>query len=90
MYQEDLTLNNQQWLICHKTQPNQIISGGRIVGWIPFPRVLALCEIYNDIQPCRLNMNEEIKIKSLRLTIYLQNMFCLYCFIRFQVIVFLK
>ena len=24
MYKEDLTLNNQQWLICHKTQPNQI------------------------------------------------------------------
>ena len=25
MYKEDLTLNNVQWLICHKTQPNQII-----------------------------------------------------------------
>ena len=24
MYKKDLTLNNQQWLICHKTQPNQI------------------------------------------------------------------
>ena len=24
MYKEDLALNNQQWLICHKTQPNQI------------------------------------------------------------------
>ena len=23
MYKEDLALNNQQWLICHKTQPNQ-------------------------------------------------------------------
>ena len=22
MYKEDLTLNNLQWLICHKTQPN--------------------------------------------------------------------
>ena len=22
MYKEDLALNNQQWLICHKTQPN--------------------------------------------------------------------
>ena len=21
----DLALNNQQWLICHKTQPNQIM-----------------------------------------------------------------
>ena len=25
MYKEDLALNNLQWLICHKTQPNQII-----------------------------------------------------------------
>ena len=23
MYIEDLALDNQQWLICHKTQPNQ-------------------------------------------------------------------
>ena len=25
MYKKDLTLNNLQWLICQKTQPNQII-----------------------------------------------------------------
>ena len=25
MYKEDLALNNLQWLICHKGQPNQII-----------------------------------------------------------------
>ena len=25
MYKEDLALNNLQWLICHKTQSNQII-----------------------------------------------------------------
>ena len=25
IYEEDLALNNLQWLICHKTQPNQII-----------------------------------------------------------------
>ena len=24
MNKQDLTLNNQQWLICHKTQPNPI------------------------------------------------------------------
>ena len=23
MYKEDLALNNQQWLICHKTKPSQ-------------------------------------------------------------------
>ena len=26
MYKEDLALNNLQWLICHKTQPNQTES----------------------------------------------------------------
>ena len=25
MYKEDVALNNLQWLICHKTQPNQIL-----------------------------------------------------------------
>ena len=25
IYKEDLMLNNLQWLICHKTQPKQII-----------------------------------------------------------------
>ena len=25
MYKEDLALNNQKWLICHKTQSNQIL-----------------------------------------------------------------
>ena len=25
MYKDDLALNNLQWLICHKNQPNQII-----------------------------------------------------------------
>ena len=24
MYKQDLAINNQQWLICNKTQPNQI------------------------------------------------------------------
>ena len=23
MYKEDLALNNQQWLTCHKTKPNK-------------------------------------------------------------------
>ena len=26
MYKEDLALNNPQWLICHKTKPNQTKS----------------------------------------------------------------
>ena len=32
MYKEDLALNNLQWLICHKTQPNQTL----------FPEVAAI------------------------------------------------
>ena len=26
MYKQDLALNNQQWLICHKTKPLMILS----------------------------------------------------------------
>ena len=26
MYKGDLALNNPQWLICHKTKPNQLYS----------------------------------------------------------------
>ena len=26
IYIDDLHLNNLQWLVCHKTQPNQILS----------------------------------------------------------------
>ena len=26
MYKEDLSLDNLQWLICHKTRPNQTIQ----------------------------------------------------------------
>ena len=25
MYKEDVALNNLQWFVCYKTQPNQII-----------------------------------------------------------------
>ena len=33
MYKTDLALNNQQWLICHKTQTNQIIYIYSIKGF---------------------------------------------------------
>ena len=38
MYKHDLELNNQQWLICHKTQPNQTkpFNYGQIVGQTEF------------------------------------------------------
>ena len=26
MHKNDLALNNQQWLICHKNQPNQTLT----------------------------------------------------------------
>ena len=32
MYKDDLALNNLQWLICHKTKPNQIIYIFNIYG----------------------------------------------------------
>ena len=32
IYEEDLALNNLQWLICHKTKPNQ----GRGTVVLPF------------------------------------------------------
>ena len=31
MYKKDLALNNLQWLICHKTQPNKNVSGTEAV-----------------------------------------------------------
>ena len=31
-YKEDLVLNNLHWLICHQTQPNQIICTFDIRG----------------------------------------------------------
>ena len=33
MYKEDLALNSLQWLICHKTQPNQKKSCTRCIEW---------------------------------------------------------
>ena len=30
MYKEDLALNNLQWLICQKTQPNQTENSAHI------------------------------------------------------------
>ena len=39
MYKEELALNNQQWLICHKTQPNtkQLIQLFKLIPLIFFP-----------------------------------------------------
>ena len=56
MYNQDLALNNQQRLICHKTKPKQTniiikeislpyylpVARGRIVGLFQFPTI---CEI---------------------------------------------
>ena len=37
MYKEDLALNNQHWLICHKAQPKQIIY-----NWYICQKILSL------------------------------------------------
>ena len=33
MYKQNLALNNQRWLICHKTQPNQSYWNAKI-SWV--------------------------------------------------------
>ena len=49
MYKEDLALNNPQWLICHKTQPNQTnlfnIILLHLVKWVQ----VFLCNTNNPI-----------------------------------------
>ena len=32
IYKQDLSLNNPQWLICHKTQPTNFVSSGNF--WV--------------------------------------------------------
>ena len=44
MSKEDLVLNNLQWLICHKTQPNQII--------ILEPLHVQIISIYDHLHSC--------------------------------------
>ena len=42
MYKENLSLNNLQWLICHKTQSR---AGWRRDGFLPFPKTLNQSEM---------------------------------------------
>ena len=55
MYKEDLTFNNLQWLICHKTKPNSTIVCARFLFnlneilalmYLPFLRFLDSFETY--------------------------------------------
>ena len=44
MYKQDSALNNQQWLICQKTKPNQIkqsLINNKII-WLNYMNVLSL------------------------------------------------
>ena len=34
MYKEDLALSNLQWLMCHKTQPNQLRTSALCGHWM--------------------------------------------------------
>ena len=64
MYEQDLVLNNIQWLICHKTQPNQIIY-------------IQYIYIYLMPNPVYITYNGwyDIKAKQTKLYIYLIYMF---------------
>ena len=52
MYKEDLALNNLQWLICYKTQPNKNYIGKLFFYYLKaIGKNLVLCEslfIKND------------------------------------------
>ena len=55
MYKQDLALNNLQWLICHKTQPNQIKPNINLLCFY-FPHYLTALVVvlkYADYTPCR-------------------------------------
>ena len=58
----DLALNNQQWLICHKTKPNQSSQTGAsrfnvIPRWgLPLCRG-AVCIFYNPSQQSETEIN---------------------------------
>ena len=45
MYKEDLALNNVQWLICQKSQPNQI---KRKLSMCVCPRTPQQWRVYED------------------------------------------
>ena len=36
MYKQDLVVNNLQWWICHKPQPNQIIPNVILNNFFPY------------------------------------------------------
>ena len=55
MYKEGLALNNLQWLICHKTQPNQTLYTRTETGIIKL--LILLCK-----QLCLMFMYIAMKI----------------------------
>ena len=61
MYKEDLALNNLQWLICHKTQPNQMCQRTKYHDtsnhrrYPPEHELLWLCDI------CTTNLYIQLK-----------------------------
>ena len=46
MYKQDLAFNNQQWLICHKTKPNQ--------SNLLIPISLSLTQLFRSLFLCSL------------------------------------
>ena len=60
MYKEDLALNNLQWLICHKTQPNQKLKPSMsIFKW-------ALISLNSEFSFCKTGYHTKVKEPCLR------------------------
>ena len=52
MYKEDLTLNNLQWLICHKTKPNSNQSVWLLITFLVILTMIPQSPPYVVIKDC--------------------------------------
>ena len=67
MYNEELALNNQQWLICHKTKPNHLTVCKKKVQ-AHFKMLFTKCVYKSYI----FNMLHDKTINILRVTLHMQ------------------
>ena len=96
MYKEDLALNNRQWLICHKTQPNQTTQTTNCTHMQQYMKILRLLHCYtmyvisyhiiiiSIISLCFINDDTSLVIQVLKTCI---KNFKEICFIQFSVLI---